>query len=222
VFLHIGEPKSGSSYLQALMWANQSFLRRHGILLPGRGPFDHYQAGSDLQGDPVRDGGSRRPEAWQWLVDRIDASDARAAIISDERLTRTRAAPVRRALDSLANHDVRLILAVREFGGLVASEWQQIVKMGGTQPLDKWLDRLLADGHPLFWRTHDVSDVLARWNVPRDRVHLLIVPAASADRNELWRRFASIVDAPAELPTHAPRSNASLGLDETELVRRIY
>jgi hypothetical protein len=222
VFLHIGEPKSGSSYLQAQMWANRGFLRQHGIHLPGRAPGDHYQAGSDLQCEPIREGSSRRPQAWQWLVDRINETDARAAIVSDERLTRTGPEGVARATESLAGHDLRLIFAVREYGGLVASEWQQIVKMGGTQPLDKWLDRLLADGHPLFWRTHDVSDVLARWNVPRDRVHLLIVPAASADRNELWRRFASIVDAPAELPTHAPRSNASLGLDETELVRRIY
>jgi hypothetical protein len=222
VFLHIGEPKSGSSYLQALMWANQSFLRRHGILLPGRGPVDHYQAGSDLQGDPVRDGGSRRPEAWQWLVDRIDVSDSRAAIISDERLTRTRAAPVRRALDSLGAHDVRVILAIREYGGLVASEWQQVVKMGGTARLEEWLERLVAGGLRQFWRTHDVGDVLRRWSVPREHVHVLIVPQAGADRNELWRRFASIVGAPAELPTAASRSNASMGLDETELVRRLY
>jgi hypothetical protein len=222
VFLHIGEPKSGSSYLQALMWANQSFLRRHGILLPGRGPADHYQAGSDLQGDPVRDGRSRRPEAWQWLIDRIDASDARAAIISDERLTRTRAAPIRRALDSLRAHDVRVILAVREFGGLAASEWQQVVKMGGTAQLDDWLDRLVDGELRQFTLTHDIGDVLRRWCLPPEHVHLLIVPPAGADRNELWRRFATIVDAPAELPTAASRSNASMGLDETELVRRLY
>ncbi len=222
MFLHIGEPKSGSSYLQALMWANQSFLRTHGILLPGRGPADHYQAGSDLQGDPVRDGRSRRPEAWQWLVDRIDASDAPAAIISDERLTRTRAAPVRRALESLRAHDVRVILAVREFGGLAASEWQQVVKMGGTAQLDDWLDRLVDGELRQFSLTHDVADVLRRWCLPPERVHLLIVPRAGADRNELWRRFATIVGAPAELPTAAPRSNASMGLDETELVRRLY
>ena len=204
------------------MWANRRFLRRHGIYLPGRGPGAHYQAGSDLQGEPIPDGATRRPEAWRLLVDRIAATDSRAAIISDERLSRTRRAPARRALESLQAYDVRLILAVREFAGLVASEWQQIVKMGGTAPLDEWLDRLLAGGGHRFWKTHDVHDVLRRWRVPRDHVHLLIVPPAGADRNELWRRFASIIDAPAQLPTHAARSNASLGLDETELIRRIY
>jgi hypothetical protein len=54
-------------------------------------------------------------------------------------------------------------------------------------------------------------------------VSLLVVPPSSAaEPEELWRRFASIVGAPLEVSRRAPGSNRTLGVDETELVRRMY
>ncbi len=44
VFLHIGVPKSGTTYLQAGLWQNREPLRDQGLLFPGRGPFDHNRA----------------------------------------------------------------------------------------------------------------------------------------------------------------------------------
>ncbi len=36
IFLHIGAPKSGTTYLQTVLWANRENLRRQGLLMPGR------------------------------------------------------------------------------------------------------------------------------------------------------------------------------------------
>ena len=36
VFLHIGLPKTGTTYLQTVMWADRERMRAQGVLLPGR------------------------------------------------------------------------------------------------------------------------------------------------------------------------------------------
>jgi len=54
------------------------------------------------------------------------------------------------------------------------------------------------DGHRLsrvFWRSHDVADVLGRWAavVPEERVHVVTAPAGSDQDQVLWGRFARAV-----------------------------
>ena len=36
VFLHVGTPESGTTYLQAVLWQNADALKRNGLLLPAR------------------------------------------------------------------------------------------------------------------------------------------------------------------------------------------
>ena len=35
VFLHIGEPKTGTTFLQQVMWSNRAELAAQGVVLPG-------------------------------------------------------------------------------------------------------------------------------------------------------------------------------------------
>jgi len=35
VYLHIGEPKTGTSYLQNSLWSNRAGLAAQGVVLPG-------------------------------------------------------------------------------------------------------------------------------------------------------------------------------------------
>ena len=44
VFVHVGTPKSGTTYLQAGLWAQREALGSHGLLFPGRTPFDQNRA----------------------------------------------------------------------------------------------------------------------------------------------------------------------------------
>ena len=50
VFLHIGEPKTGTTFLQQVMWRNRSELAARGVVLPGHHPQDHFRASQDLRG----------------------------------------------------------------------------------------------------------------------------------------------------------------------------
>ena len=63
VILHVGLPKTGTTYLQSIAWANKDVLREQGVLLPGFGPRQHLWASGVVRvetavlGDVV-DGGS--------------------------------------------------------------------------------------------------------------------------------------------------------------------
>ncbi len=222
VFLHIGPRKSGSTYLQTRLWANRAALRERGIHLPGDGQIDHFRAGLDLRELPAR--GEQLPPVGRWdqLSAEVRASDARTVVISDERLAGASSVQAARALRSLAPHDVHVIYAVREFAGLLPSEWQERIKQAMDAPFDAWLRRVATRGGPWFWRAHCLSNVFARWSVAPDHVHLVVVPPTSGDRDELWRRFAFVIDAPPAIPNGAARGNRSLGVDESEAVRRVY
>ena len=50
VFLHIGEPKTGSTFLQQVIWRNRATLAGQGVVLPGHHPQDHFRASQDLRG----------------------------------------------------------------------------------------------------------------------------------------------------------------------------
>ena len=50
VLLHVGLPKSGTSYLQKLLSANRERLRGHGVLFPGADWSDQVVAVRDVRG----------------------------------------------------------------------------------------------------------------------------------------------------------------------------
>jgi hypothetical protein len=52
VFLHIGIAKTGTTYLQGLMWHNRGLLERNGLRYPGDLPGDHFRASVDLREKP--------------------------------------------------------------------------------------------------------------------------------------------------------------------------
>ena len=52
VFLHIGLPKTGTTYLQSVLWGSKAALARDGFLLPGSGHREHLWAALELQERP--------------------------------------------------------------------------------------------------------------------------------------------------------------------------
>ena len=50
VFLHVGSPKTGTTFLQNVLWAQRGKARGQGLLLPLERFADHYLASLDLRG----------------------------------------------------------------------------------------------------------------------------------------------------------------------------
>ena len=83
-FVHIGLPKTGTSYLQTILWASRDQLRADGVVLPGEERRDHLWASRVVREDPKVPGLSQRKRtAWDRIVAELAASDG-TGLISHE------------------------------------------------------------------------------------------------------------------------------------------
>jgi hypothetical protein len=231
VYLHIGTPKSGTSYVQDICTANRERLAADGILWPGREWGDQVLAVRDVL--DLHPGGEETGEAtgaWERFVAEVNAWTGRAVVLSMEWLVHATPAQVGRIVRSLLPHEVRVILTARDLARCVPAQWQEQMQNWATWTWEGYLAAVTADD-PLaheagrqFWWDHDLDRILRTWaeGVPADRISLVTVPGRSAAPELLWERFAQIVavDA-AAYDTDLPLSNNSLGAASAELMRRV-
>jgi hypothetical protein len=232
VFLHIGEPKTGTTFLQHIMWRNRGELAGQGVVLPGHHPQDHYRASQDLRGIPKLASDPAGSWSGEWEILARQAQRApRTAVISHELFAAADAEQAERAVRSLEPAEVHVVLTVRDMATLLPAEWQETVKHRNAKGWEEWLSDVIdresdSAGRRQwwFWRVHDTLAILGIWgrHVPANRVHVVTVPPPGSDSSLLWQRFASLIGAdPASVDITRARSNSSLGLPETEFLRRL-
>lgn len=226
VYLHVGAPKSGTTYVQSILWANREMLRADGVLYPGEHYRSHTHAALDLQGrrfmgheDPLV------PGAWQRMADQATAWDG-TVVVSQELLSPARPEHVERALASLAPAEVHIVFTARDLARQVPAAWQEDLKNQRVLRFDEFVAGLRTGGHPsgpAFWRMQDAAGVLARWakGIPPERVHLITIPRRRAP-DTLWTRFCAVTGLdPGRYDTSAAAVNSSLGIGEANLLRRL-
>ncbi len=225
VFLHIGLPKTGTTYLQDCLWDNQQELAARRVLLPGRHRRRHLLASLDLRDDPSlaqRPGDVEAP--WQELVDEALAWDG-DTVISHEFFASAAPQQVRRAVDAFPGAEVHVLVTARAMVGLGVSRWQEWVKNGGKKGIDRYPPRDDYDPADEWgWGSFDLADVLARWGsvIPHERIHVLPMASSGADPRDLWMRFLGVLGLDADgLEAPEQKANRSLGLVEVELLRRV-
>jgi hypothetical protein len=225
VFLHIGLPKTGTTYLQRALWQNKGVLAEAGLLLPGRHRRRHLLASLDIRGDPDlmdRSGDVLAP--WDDLVEESVAWDG-DVLISHEFFGPASPVQVQRVLDSFPDAEVHVVITAREMVGLTISRWQEYVRNGGSRAIDEY-PRTDAY-HPTDewgWGSFDLADILERWGsvIPHPCIHVLPMVPGGSDPTELLRRFLTVLghgDTTVEMPEE--RVNEGLGVVEAELIRRV-
>lgn len=231
IYLHIGSPKSGTTFIQNVLWANADALRDSGVVLPGLS-FSGQQAGVwDLREirQEETDPAPSWHGAWQTLAAEALVPAVRAAIISHETLAALDERQIERAVRAFGSAEVHVVYTIRDLAGLLPSEWQEYVKHRCVQDYETWLGDVVDGGRQTesgewFWKVHDAPEVLRRWSmyVPLERIHVVTVPPPGARPDTLWRRIATLmgIDADAMQFGAAP-ANTSLGQVEIELLRRI-
>lgn len=225
LFLHIGLPKTGTTYLQGGLWARKRQLRDAGLLLPGAGHRRHLLASLEVREDPGlarRPGDVRRP--WGDLVDEVLAYDG-DALITHEFFAAASPAQVARVLADVPDHEVHVLVTARGMISLGLSRWQEWVKNGGRGDVDHYPPRDDYDPTDAWgWGSFDLADVLERWGsvVDHDRIHVLPMGARDAAPDDLWRRFLGVLGQDPDRWAAPPRAaNESLGLVEVELLRKV-
>ncbi len=224
VLLHIGLPKTGTTYLQQVVWGNRDRLAADGVLLPGFGHREHLWAALDLQERPrLAKRHKDAPGSWERLVQQA-ARQSRDVLLTHEFFCGASAEQATRAIEAFPDSEVHLVVTARDAASVVSAGWQESVKNGGTVDLAAVMSGQAAGGPEFSMRTWDLAGVLERWTpaLPGDRVHVLVMPGRGQPHDLHWRHFAEVlgVDPDAyDLPTDAV--NPALGIVQIELLRQV-
>lgn len=226
VFLHVGAPKSGTTFLQSVLWANKERLKQTGVLLPGEDQFDAFYATMTVR-EVRRSKGlpERASDAWARLVDEVGQWSG-TAVISHEFFAAATAEQAERARLALAPAEVHVVMTARDYVSQLPALWQESVKVGSQSTFDAFVDELLSGRRrgPLGWDGMDVVSVLDRWGsgLAASHVHVVTVPPSGSDPEILWTRLCEVLDIPSEGWTiPQTRRNESLGAVQVELLRRV-
>ena len=232
VYLHVGAPKTGTTYLQDRLALNATSLRRHGYRYPTGPHGDMFLAALDLLDRPW---GGMRPQAegeWEALVRR--ARRARGTVVlSHEILAGAKPAEAERALGDLSFAEVHIVYSARDVARQVAAEWQEQLKHQRKVTFRTFLRQIQEADHAgadskratrWFWRVQGLPGVLERWGngLAPAQVHVVTVPRPGGPPEELWQRFCTVLGIdPAWAPHEDSRRNPSIGAAESALLRRV-
>jgi hypothetical protein len=231
VYVHIGAPKTGTTYLQDRLARNVRSLADQGVHFPSRSRFGrpdtfHFRAALDLLDQDWGGPQGHADGSWDSLVKRVGRLNG-TVIISHEILAPAEPQYIARLMSDLADSEVHVVYSARDLARQVPAGWQESVKQGRRWSYRRYLGRVTGDRPPWFARAFDLPSVLAQWSagLTPDRVHVVTVPSAEsarADPDLLWRRFCQAFGIdPAWAPEDSDSANASLGSAETQVLRRL-
>jgi len=232
VYLHIGAPKTGTTYLQHRLMLNSTSLATHGVHLPTSSPLVspglfHFRAALDVLEQDWGGAPGHATGAWDTMVKRVRRLDG-TILISHEIFAPARPERIERVMRDLAGSpaEVHVVYSARDLGRQLPAAWQESIKQGRKWTFSRFLNRV-ERGSTWFFHAFDLPRVLAKWGaaLPPERVHLVTVPpstALRADKDLLWGRMCeAFAFDPAWGPQDSRRANKSLGAAETEVIRQL-
>jgi hypothetical protein len=230
VYVHIGAPKTGTTYLQDRLGRNARSLAAHGVHFPARSRFGqpstfHFRAALDLLDQDWGGPPGHAEGAWEAMVRRVRRLDG-TVVISHEILAPALPEQIARLKRDLADSELHVVYSARDLARQAPAGWQESVKQGRRWSYRRYLNRLV-QGRAWFARAFDLPQVLTSWGdgLPPSQVHVVTVPQAEisdADPDLLWRRCCQAFGIdPAWAPTDSDSANASLGSAETQVLRQL-
>ncbi|MCL2541063.1 MAG: hypothetical protein FWE71_01220 [Nocardioidaceae bacterium] len=227
VVLHVGTMKSGTSFLQTLLFEQKAHLAEAGVLVPGAAWGAQASAVRAILGPP------RGRGAWDSLTEEI-AEHHGDAVVSMEFLGPINDKAADRVLSSFKGMEVQVVVTARDLNRTLVSMWQETIQNGRSWTWEEYLagaretapggrrgsqDKVTAGG--TFWRQQHLSRILGDWagRVGAGNVTLVTVPRPGAAPSTLTDRFARATGLPLDPHLPVARANESLGLASTLVLR---
>lgn len=220
VVLHAGLMKSGTSYLQRRLMANQQLLADGGVLFPGETWREQVLAVSDVL--ERKQSGPRARGRWAWLVEEA-ATHAGTVLVSMEFLGPAPPERIRTVVESFGDIPVEAVLTLRDLGRGVPAMWQESLQNGGSYAFGEYVALLDGKQRPAraFWRQQGMARIVDNWvhAVGRDRVTLVTVPPPGTPTGLLWERFCGAARVDGAEADDVPPANTSLDAASAVLLR---
>ncbi len=184
----------------------------------------HFRASLDLLGQDWGGPAGHAEGSWDALVRRVRRRSG-TVVVSHEILAPASPTHVAKAMADLGR-DVHVVYTARDLSRMLPAAWQESIKQGRGWSFKRFLDRSQR-GRTWFARSFDLPSVLSTWGsgLPPERIHVVTVPRerpADQQGDPLWLRMCELLGIdPTWAPLESRRSNRSLGIIETQVLRQL-
>lgn len=220
--VHIGQMKSGTTYIQNSFHQNREELYRQGWLYPGK-LFNHQHACYGICGGDIP--WIRSGREWEQLgsdfLDEINAS-GKDVILSAEALSCMDEKGVASFIEKIKGVD-KVVITVRNFHRVVLSAWQQSIKGGGVKSLSDFIHHIgfCRSENIGMWKNYSFGDSARIWGeyAPVE----IIVADGSRPSSYLLEKFCEScgVGKVSEPKLDSSQENKSLKREDAELLRTL-
>ncbi|CAA9365396.1 MAG: hypothetical protein AVDCRST_MAG72-2669 [uncultured Nocardioidaceae bacterium] len=224
-YLHVGLPKTGTSYLQDIFAQSRAALADQGVsMLLGSTADTFHLALSVLDELSPEMDPPRAFRALDRFREALAGLSSPTALLSQELLGAAQPHQAARLLDALGGYQPHVVVTARDLARYIPSAWQQQVKQRGLTSYEQYLGDFTDPAKGAHYPAYDLIGVLERWRecVAPDRIHVVTLPPSGAPSAVLLERFCAVLDVdPSAMDQETERRNDSLGMVQAELLRRV-
>lgn len=232
LYLHVGLPKSGSTFVQSVLGSNRGALKDQRYVYPFVRQEGMFHAAVEMAGSPERWGLEREQVegTFEWLL-RRGRRIGGTVVISHEIFGWADGDQIDRIRELVADFEVHVVITVRDLGRTLTAEWQERVKNGARFTFEHYAANILHDlpegdsDQTDFWPSQNLITHLDHWQAlaPPERIHVVVTPPSGAAPEVLWARFADALGLDPEAVDlgEVPLRNESLGIGQIAFLRHV-
>ena len=236
IMLHIGAHKTGTTSLQAALFAASKQLEEQGVInLVADGDETANPAARAIQRLPSS-GSAGAPvnyNVWTTLVRQAQAHPNQLVSISAEAFAVSESLVIKQIVNDLGLDRLQVVITLRPLGKILPSQWQQDLHGAWLSvEFEEWLRQTLKEARPIkkigplqvphqFWFRHRHDALLQRWidAVGRDRITLVV--ADDQRKSSLLEHFEKLLSLSAgTLTSTGITRNQSMTLPEMQIMQR--
>ena len=236
IMLHIGAHKTGTTTLQAALFAASKHLEEQGVInLVAYGEETANPAARAVQRLPSS-GSTGAPVAynvWTTLVDQAKAHPNQLVSISAEAFAVSESLVIKSIVKDLGLDRLQVVITLRPLAKILPSQWQQDLHGAWLSlEFEEWLRETLKEVRPIkeigplqvphqFWFRHRHDALLQRWidAVGSDRITLVV--ADDQQKSSLLENFEKLLSLSAgTLSSTGITRNQSMTLPEMQIMQR--
>ena len=227
VILHVGFHKTGTTAIQASLFAAQTSLLEHGI--DYRTKASHGAAWS-LSGKVwgwVNRGGRLTPQSnWRKFV-RMANSSKHTFMASSEFFSELNQEHIGKIKQQIKSEKIKIVFTIRPLAKMLASSYQQYLKYGIKADYEKWLHEMLdAPGAskmtPTFWRRNFHGENIKLWAEVFGAENITVMVVDETKPDFLYEAFNKFLGLPAgTLVKQELGGNRSLTAEEASMLQQL-
>lgn len=225
LLVHVGLPKSGTSYLQSVLRNNSEVLAGQGVALVPPKRAGSFQVVLQIRGKLREADGPAAHRALDRFERQLRRCTAPTALLTQEALAPTTPEQAEALLARAGDREVHVVVTARDFARQLPSAWQQRIKDRHTYSFVDLVTAIRNGEEPALdlWRNQDLPRIIESWSsvTAPERVHLVTSPRPGSD-GSLLERFCQVLGVDhTKLDLGSVRRNAALGYAQAELLRQV-